>query len=46
MRPRYDGYIEFENWAGTLIHAFLRHGGDVKNVIASMQVLTDDKTSS
>ncbi len=45
LRPRYDGYIEFQNQAGILIHAFLRHGGDVKDVITSMQALRDDKMS-
>src|SRR4029077_8860639 len=39
LRPRYDGYIEFQNQAGTIIHAFLRDGTDAQDVITSMQAL-------
>ncbi len=28
LRPRYDGYLHFQERAGTAVHAYLRDGGD------------------
>ncbi len=28
LRPRYDGYLHFQDEAGPVVHEFLRHGGD------------------
>ena len=37
MRPRYDGYIRFQDDAGSAVHQFLQKGGDCEEVIARME---------
>jgi multiple sugar transport system substrate-binding protein len=39
VRPRFDGYLEFQQRAGEALHAYLRDGGDPGAVIASMNSL-------
>lgn len=33
LRPRYDGFIGFQDQAGPLLHEYLRHGGDERAVL-------------
>ena len=37
MRPRYDGYIDFQDQAGEVVHQFLRSGGNSGVVIKELQ---------
>ncbi len=37
LRPRYSGYIQFQDQAGPAVHRFLRQGGNPALVIAEMQ---------
>jgi multiple sugar transport system substrate-binding protein len=39
VRPRFDGYLEYQQRAGEALHAYLRHGGDPEAVLASMNSL-------
>ena len=39
LRPRYDGYIPFQDRAGEVVHAYLRDGGDTQSVLASLDLL-------
>jgi multiple sugar transport system substrate-binding protein len=36
LRPRHDGFLAFQEAAGTLVHGHLRHGGDPDRVLAAM----------
>ena len=36
LRPRYDGYIPFQDRAGELVHAYLRDGGDPRRTLAEL----------
>lgn len=36
LRPRYDGYLGFQDEAGDLVHGFLRTGGDVDRVLDAL----------
>jgi multiple sugar transport system substrate-binding protein len=36
LRPRYDGYIRFQDGAGELVHAYLRDGGDPRRTLDDM----------
>ena len=36
LRPRYDGYIRFQDRAGELVHAYLRDGGDPRRTLDDM----------
>jgi multiple sugar transport system substrate-binding protein len=33
LRPRYDGFLAFQDAAGELVHAYLREGGDADEVL-------------
>jgi len=33
VRPRYHGYLQFQDLAGDPLHHFLQHGGNEKNVL-------------
>jgi multiple sugar transport system substrate-binding protein len=37
LRPRYDGYLHFQDAAGPAVHAFLANGGDPRAVVRSLQ---------
>jgi multiple sugar transport system substrate-binding protein len=39
VRPRFDGYLEFQQRAGETLHAYLRDGGNPRAVVASMNSL-------
>ena len=39
VRPRYAGYLEFQDVAGDPIHAYLREGGDPNAVLDQLDVL-------
>jgi multiple sugar transport system substrate-binding protein len=39
LRPRCDGYVEFQNKASALVHTHLRRGGNFTDVIAGMDQL-------
>jgi multiple sugar transport system substrate-binding protein len=43
LRPRYDGYIDFQNQAGPVVHEYLKNGSDPRLAI---QVLRDLLTKS
>jgi len=36
LRPRYDGYIPFQDRAGEMVHTYLRDGGDPRRTLADM----------
>jgi len=39
IRPRYNGYVKFQDHAGDPIHAFLRHGGNAGQVLDNLNEL-------
>lgn len=39
LRPRYDGYIPFQDRAGEVVHAYLRDGGDPRQTLAEINRL-------
>jgi multiple sugar transport system substrate-binding protein len=39
LRPRYDGYIGFQEAAGPVVHEFLTSGGDPEEVIQKLEAL-------
>lgn len=39
LRPRFDGYIPFQDRAGPMVHAHLRDGGDAAAVVAELNRL-------
>jgi multiple sugar transport system substrate-binding protein len=45
VRPRYAGYLNFQDRAGEPIHDFLRHGGDAGNVLDKVNQLYRESRS-
>ena len=39
LRPRFDGYIPFQDEAGEIVHAYLRDGGDSAAAVANLNEL-------
>jgi multiple sugar transport system substrate-binding protein len=39
LRPRYNGYLHFQDKAGHPLHQFLLHGGNAKNVLGKFNLL-------
>ena len=39
MRPRYDGYLHFQDHGGDPLYEYLLYGGDEKNVLESLNTL-------
>ena len=39
LRPRYNGYLHFQDEAGPIVHAYLRHGGDVTPYLQQINAL-------
>jgi multiple sugar transport system substrate-binding protein len=39
MRPRYNGYLKFQDAAGEPLHQFLKHGGNPGEVLSKMNHL-------
>jgi multiple sugar transport system substrate-binding protein len=39
VRPRYPGYIPFQDRAGPVVHRYLREGGDARAVLNEIDVL-------
>ena len=39
LRPRYNGYIHFQDHAGDIIRSYLMNGGDPKNVLSQLDQL-------
>jgi multiple sugar transport system substrate-binding protein len=39
VRPRYSGYIDFQDKAGPVVHKFLNEGGNPQSVIQELQQL-------
>jgi multiple sugar transport system substrate-binding protein len=39
LRPRYDGFVAFQDQAGDLLHGFLRDGSDIDSVIDGLDTL-------
>ena len=37
LRPRYDGYMRFQDDAGSVVHKFLQQGGDCEEVMTRME---------
>lgn len=46
LRPRYEGYIPFQDEAAQLVHAFLRNGEDAKATIRNLQALYERSKSN
>jgi multiple sugar transport system substrate-binding protein len=36
IRPRYNGYLHFQDHAGTPLHQYLQHGGSPEAVLAEL----------
>jgi multiple sugar transport system substrate-binding protein len=39
VRPRFDGYLHFQEAAGLIVHRYLSHGGDSGTVMEQLNVL-------
>lgn len=39
LRPRYDGYLDFQDRAGLVVHRYLREGGDPRAALNAMELL-------
>ncbi len=39
LRPRYDGYLHFQDEAGLIVHHYLKEGGDVRSVLSQIETL-------
>jgi multiple sugar transport system substrate-binding protein len=39
VRPRFDGYLHFQEVAGLIVHRYLSHGGDSRTVIELLNAL-------
>ncbi len=39
VRPRYDGYMQFQDQAGQVVHGYLRNGGDARAAMAELNML-------
>jgi multiple sugar transport system substrate-binding protein len=39
LRPRFDGYLEFQDSAGELVHEYLKSGGEERSVLEKMNQL-------
>jgi multiple sugar transport system substrate-binding protein len=47
VRPRYPGYIQFQDHAGSVVHRYLGSGGDPRATLAELDVLyRDSQTTS
>jgi multiple sugar transport system substrate-binding protein len=42
LRPRFDGYLRFQDAAAPVVYRYLRHGGSEKDVLASLDGLLAD----
>jgi multiple sugar transport system substrate-binding protein len=42
LRPRYDGFLAFQDKAGGLVHSYLRDGGDPDRVLAALDAAYTD----
>ncbi|HJZ47561.1 MAG TPA: extracellular solute-binding protein [Roseiflexaceae bacterium] len=45
LRPRYPGYIEFQDHAGPVVHRYLREGGDPRAALAEIDGLYRQSTT-
>jgi multiple sugar transport system substrate-binding protein len=39
LRPRYNGYMHFQDQAGPVVHRYLREGGDPRTAVAEIDAL-------
>jgi multiple sugar transport system substrate-binding protein len=39
LRPRYNGYMHFQDQAGRVVQRYLRHGGDARAAVAALDEL-------
>lgn len=46
LRPRYCGYIQFQDQAALVVHKFLREGGDARAVVTEMRRLFESSQTS
>jgi multiple sugar transport system substrate-binding protein len=46
LRPRYDGYLYFQDHAAPLVHRFLRDGGNPHHVMAELNTLNRESRCS
>jgi multiple sugar transport system substrate-binding protein len=42
LRPRYDGYLHFQDTSGPVVHEYLKKGGNPKNVLRTLQNIYAD----
>jgi multiple sugar transport system substrate-binding protein len=42
VRPRYDGYLHFQDAGSPVVHEFLKNGGDPKQVLQKLQKIYED----
>ena len=45
LRPRYTGYIPFQNRAGPVVQRYLREGGDPRAALAEIDALYRDSVT-
>ncbi|MGH9401413.1 MAG: ABC transporter substrate-binding protein [Terriglobia bacterium] len=46
LRPRYDGYIKFQDQAALAVHKFLREGGNARQAVSEMRSLFESSQAS
>lgn len=46
VRPRYDGFLQFQHDAADLLHAYLREGGSESSVMTSLNRLAADQAAA
>ena len=39
LRPRYDGYLHFQDEAGTVVHRYLAEGGDARSALSTLETI-------
>jgi multiple sugar transport system substrate-binding protein len=42
LRPRYDGYLHFQDAGGPVVHEYLKSGGNPKQVLRKLQKIYED----
>jgi multiple sugar transport system substrate-binding protein len=46
LRPRYPGYLHFQDQAGCVVHQFLREGGEARRVLARLNEIYRESMTS
>jgi multiple sugar transport system substrate-binding protein len=46
LRPRYDGYLHFQDAGSPVVHEYLKNGGNPKQVLQTLQKIYEDSLKS